>query len=50
LDKITELCDNNKKELITMELVIGLISFVGDVLAAWAMSAYGYFQEKLSND
>lgn len=38
------------KELITMELVVGLVSFLGDVISAWAFAAWGYFQEKLDNN
>lgn len=33
-----------------MELIIGLIVAAGDFIAAWAMSAYSYFQEKLNNN
>lgn len=43
---ITKPCDNNKKELITVELVVGLITFVGEVISAWAMSVWSYYQEK----
>jgi len=33
-----------------MELIIGFISFAGELIAAWAMSMYGYFQDKFSNN
>jgi len=29
-----------------MELLVGIFSFVGEICAAWAMSAWSYFQEK----
>lgn len=29
-----------------MELFIGIIFFIDDILAAWAMSAYGFFHDK----
>jgi hypothetical protein len=38
------------KELITMELVVGLLSFVGEITTAWAISAWSYYQEKLGNN
>lgn len=30
-----------------MELLIGLFTFVGNVCAAWAMSAWSYFHDKI---
>jgi hypothetical protein len=40
----------NLKELITLDFVVGLLSFVGEVISAWAIAAWGYFQEKLENN
>ncbi|WHY69483.1 hypothetical protein [Neobacillus sp. SuZ13] len=50
MDTTTKQCDNKLKELIIMELIVGLISFVGDLIAAWAMSAWSYYQEKTGNN
>jgi len=36
-------------ELVVMEFVIGILSFVGDVISAWAISAWSYCQEKLDD-
>lgn len=36
------------KELITMEFVVGLLSFVGEVISAWAIAAWSYSQENLT--
>lgn len=33
-----------------MELVIGFLRFLGDVISACAMAAWSYFQEKLDNN
>lgn len=33
-----------------MELIIGLVIAAGDFIAAFAMSSYSYFQEKLNNN
>ncbi|WP_289318018.1 hypothetical protein [Peribacillus sp. NJ4] len=34
------------KEL--MEFVVGLLSFVGEVISAWAIAAWSYSQENLT--
>jgi hypothetical protein len=31
-----------------MEIVAGVLTFVGDIVSAWAMSAWSYYQEKIS--
>lgn len=33
-----------------MELIVGLLSFLGDVISAWAISAWSYFQEKIDTN
>lgn len=33
-----------------MELVVGLLSFVGVITTTWAISAWSYYQEKLGNN
>jgi len=33
-----------------MDFVIGLVSFVGEVISAWAIAAWSNFQEKLDNN
>jgi hypothetical protein len=40
----------NLKELITLDFVVGLLSFVGEIISAWAIAAWSYFQEKLDNN
>jgi hypothetical protein len=40
----------NLKELITLDFVVGLLSFVGEVISAWSIAAWSYFQEKLDNN
>jgi hypothetical protein len=40
----------NLKGLITMDFVVGLLSFVGEGISAWAIAAWSYFQEKLDNN
>lgn len=33
-----------------MELVVGLLRFAGDIIAAFAMSAWSNYQEKISKN
>jgi len=33
-----------------MELVVGFLYFVGEVVSAWAISAWSYFEEKLNKE
>jgi hypothetical protein len=33
-----------------MEAVVGLIAFVGDLIAAWAYAAWSHFQEKVGKN
>ncbi|MBM7602511.1 hypothetical protein JOC75_000481 [Metabacillus crassostreae] len=32
-----------------MDLLTSVLSFVGNIVSAWSMAAWSYFQEKLGN-
>jgi hypothetical protein len=50
MDCPRRICNNEDEGVINMDFVVGLLSFLGEVISAWTTAAWSYFQEKLDNN